>query len=118
LLLDEPTSQLDPDGAEGLLELAAELGSAVVLSEQRPERALAVATRVLSLDAGPVLLDAAVEKPRTWPVAPRPAWDAPVDRAAGRMRAPCGAGGLPPPGSRPLCRPQPRHRRGCARSRK
>jgi len=36
LLLDEPTSQLDPDSAEELLERATELGSTVVLSEQRP----------------------------------------------------------------------------------
>ena len=39
LLLDEPTSQLDPEGAEAILDLACELGSAVVVSEQRPDAA-------------------------------------------------------------------------------
>jgi len=66
LLLDEPTSQLDPDGAEGFLELAAELGSTVVLSEHRPERALSVATRVVFLEEGRVVLDAPVERAREW----------------------------------------------------
>ena len=36
LLLDEPTSQLDPEGAEAILDLACESGAAVVISEQRP----------------------------------------------------------------------------------
>src|SRR5436189_117592 len=40
LLLDEPTSQLDPDAAKALIELALQLardrGTSVVLSEQRP----------------------------------------------------------------------------------
>src|ERR671922_84129 len=35
LLLDEPTSQLDPEAAEGLLDLLTRLGCAVVISEQR-----------------------------------------------------------------------------------
>jgi energy-coupling factor transporter ATP-binding protein EcfA2 len=74
LLLDEPTSQLDPESAEGLLELATELGSTVVLSEQRPERALAVATRVVFLEQGCVLLDAPVERAREWLSTYRPAW--------------------------------------------
>src|SRR5204863_2411822 len=51
LLLDEPTSQLDPDGAETVVRLACELareaGAAVVLSEQRPALPLDVADRVL-----------------------------------------------------------------------
>src|SRR5262249_20311665 len=36
LLLDEPTSQLDPDAAETFLELLGALPCAAVLSEQRP----------------------------------------------------------------------------------
>ena len=36
LLLDEPTSQLDPEGAEAFFELARAAGAAVVVSEQRP----------------------------------------------------------------------------------
>jgi energy-coupling factor transporter ATP-binding protein EcfA2 len=89
LLLDEPTSQLDPGGADALLELAAELGTAVVLTEQRPERALAVATRVLFLDAGRVLLDAPVDEARTWLARHRPAWVDPGERLVG------GAAGRP-----------------------
>jgi len=74
LLLDEPTSQLDPDGAEGFLERAVELGTTVVLSEQRAERALAVATRVLFMEGGLVLADAPVEEARDWLSRNRPAW--------------------------------------------
>jgi energy-coupling factor transporter ATP-binding protein EcfA2 len=75
LLLDEPTSQLDPDGAEELLERATELGSTVVLSEQRPERVLAFATRVVFLEAGRVLLDTPVDRARAWLDEHRPAWN-------------------------------------------
>jgi energy-coupling factor transport system ATP-binding protein len=52
LLLDEPTSQLDPDGAAAAIELARESGAAVVVSEQRPERVLEACDRVLFLDGG------------------------------------------------------------------
>ena len=52
LLLDEPTSQLDPDGAAAAIELARESGAAVVVSEQRPERVLEAADRVLFLARG------------------------------------------------------------------
>ncbi len=58
LLLDEPTSQLDPDGAEAILDLACELGSAVVVSEQRPTLPLERCDRVLFVENGRVLLDA------------------------------------------------------------
>jgi energy-coupling factor transporter ATP-binding protein EcfA2 len=58
LLLDEPTSQLDPDGAEALLDLAVELDSAVVVSEQRPALPLERCDRVLFLEGGGILLDA------------------------------------------------------------
>jgi len=62
LLLDEPTSQLDPDGAAAAIELARESGAAVVVSEQRPERVLEAADRVLFLAEGR-LLD---EVPGAW----------------------------------------------------
>jgi energy-coupling factor transporter ATP-binding protein EcfA2 len=52
LLLDEPTSQLDPDGAAAAIELARESGAAVVVSEQRPERVLEACDRVLFLRDG------------------------------------------------------------------
>ncbi|MGC8874721.1 MAG: ABC transporter ATP-binding protein, partial [Chloroflexia bacterium] len=53
LVLDEPTSQLDPQGAEevmdALLRLNRELGLTVVLSEHRLERVIAHADRILYL---------------------------------------------------------------------
>jgi len=52
LLLDEPTSQLDPEGAAAAIELARESGAAVVVSEQRPERVLEACDRVLFLRDG------------------------------------------------------------------
>lgn len=52
LLLDEPTSQLDPDGAAAAIELARRSGAAVVVSEHRPERVLEACDRVLFLDEG------------------------------------------------------------------
>jgi energy-coupling factor transport system ATP-binding protein len=58
LLLDEPTSQLDPEGAEAILDLACGLGSAVVVSEQRPTLPLERCDRVLFVEDGRVTLDA------------------------------------------------------------
>jgi energy-coupling factor transport system ATP-binding protein len=58
LLLDEPTSQLDPAGAEAILDLACELGSAVVVSEQRPTLPLERCDRVLFVADGELTLDA------------------------------------------------------------
>jgi energy-coupling factor transport system ATP-binding protein len=52
LLLDEPTSQLDPDGAATAIELARESGAAVVVSEQRPERVLEACDRVVFVADG------------------------------------------------------------------
>ena len=54
LLLDEPTSQLDPDGAAVAIELARSSGAAVVVSEQRPERVLDACDRVVFLEEGRV----------------------------------------------------------------
>jgi energy-coupling factor transport system ATP-binding protein len=58
LLLDEPTSQLDPEAAERFLGLVAELGGTTVLSEQRTGRALGLAARVLFMEGGRILADA------------------------------------------------------------
>ena len=63
LLLDEPTSQLDPVAAEELLaqlrRLNEDHGTTVVLAEQRLERCLAAADRVIALEHGRVACDAA-----------------------------------------------------------
>jgi energy-coupling factor transporter ATP-binding protein EcfA2 len=67
LLLDEPTSQLDPAAAAGLIELAVRLarerGTTVVLSEQRPERVAALADRIVFMRDGRIAGDSA---PRSW----------------------------------------------------
>ena len=74
LLLDEPTSQLDPDGAESLVELAVRSGTAVVVSEHRAERLLDSVDRVLFLDSGALLLDSRPAEARSWLARERPAW--------------------------------------------
>jgi energy-coupling factor transport system ATP-binding protein len=58
LLLDEPTSQLDPAGAAAAIELARSSGAAVLVSEQRSERVIEASDRVLFLEHGKLVLDA------------------------------------------------------------
>ena len=92
LLLDEPTSQLDPDGADAFLELLDGLPCAAVLSEQRPARALAWAERVVFLEDGRILFDAPRDEAVAWLARERPAWVAepePPEPSRGR------GGGLP-----------------------
>jgi energy-coupling factor transport system ATP-binding protein len=62
LLLDEPSSQLDPDAARAVFEYARAQGCAVVVAEQRPELPLEFADRVLFMRDG-VLVD---DLPRAW----------------------------------------------------
>jgi energy-coupling factor transport system ATP-binding protein len=73
LLLDEPTSQLDPEGAAALFELLDELDCTVVCAEQRPDRAFDWAERVLFVDRGRLVLDAPVEEALGWLAQHRPA---------------------------------------------
>lgn len=67
LLLDEPTSQLDPVAGDELLgvlrRLNEEWGTAILLAEHRLERCLPAADRVVELRDGRVVAD---ESPRTW----------------------------------------------------
>jgi energy-coupling factor transport system ATP-binding protein len=74
LLLDEPTSQLDPEGAALFLDAVERLGATVVLSEHRVARALELATRVLFVDEGSLLLDASRAEALEWLQAERPAY--------------------------------------------
>jgi energy-coupling factor transport system ATP-binding protein len=74
LLLDEPTSQLDPAGAEAFLAAVDRLGCAVLLSEHRVARALELAGRVLFVDGGRVQLDAPVDGALEWLERERPAY--------------------------------------------
>jgi energy-coupling factor transport system ATP-binding protein len=63
LLLDEPTSQLDPEGAAVAIELARASGAAVVVSEQRPERVLEACDRVVFVADGRIEEG---DPPETW----------------------------------------------------
>jgi energy-coupling factor transport system ATP-binding protein len=71
LLLDEPTSQLDPGAVGPILETACE-GRAAVISEQRPGPVLERCDRVLFVDGGRVVLDAAREEALEWLAEHRP----------------------------------------------
>jgi energy-coupling factor transport system ATP-binding protein len=72
LLLDEPTSQLDLDGAEAFLDHVERASCAVVLSEQRVDRVLAVADRVIMMEEGRIVLNAPVSVARQWLSTRRP----------------------------------------------
>jgi energy-coupling factor transport system ATP-binding protein len=78
LLLDEPTSQLDPDAAEAFFDLVEGLPCAVVVSEQRPARPLAHADRVIFMDGGRIVLDAPRDEAISWLAANRPLYLAPA----------------------------------------
>jgi energy-coupling factor transporter ATP-binding protein EcfA2 len=89
LLLDEPTSQLDPEAAESCLDLALGEGLAVGCSEQRPARPLAAADRVIFLEEGRIAADLPRDEALEWLEANRPAW---VEGARGRSDAGAGEG--------------------------
>ena len=61
LVLDEPTSQLDPQGAEDVLaalaRLNADLGTTIVVAEHRLDRAAPLADRCLVMQAGCIAHD-------------------------------------------------------------
>jgi energy-coupling factor transporter ATP-binding protein EcfA2 len=72
LLLDEPTSQLDPAAADAFFALVERLPCAVVVSEQRPARPLAHVDRVLFMDGGRLVLDAERARAVEWLAEHRP----------------------------------------------
>jgi energy-coupling factor transporter ATP-binding protein EcfA2 len=74
LLLDEPTSQLDPVAAERLLDQLTMLGCAVVVSEQRPALPLERCDRAVFLDGGRIALDAEREAALAWLERQHPAY--------------------------------------------
>lgn len=61
LILDEPTSQLDPIAAENFLytisKINRELGTTVIITEQRLEEVFSYADRVIVMDNGRVISD-------------------------------------------------------------
>ena len=74
LLLDEPTSQLDPEAAEALLDLATRLGCAVVISEQRPALPLERCDRVVFMEDGRIVVDAPQAEALGWLAREHPAF--------------------------------------------
>ena len=62
LILDEPTSQLDPIAADEFLKtlrkINQELGTTVILSEHRLEEAFPISDRVVVMDGGRIIADA------------------------------------------------------------
>lgn len=95
LLLDEPTSQLDPLAADELISLLRRLneewGVAVLVGEHRLERFLPAADRVVAMDGGAVVWDGAAGEFGAACVASMPELTPPVARAfelAGREPVP------------------------------
>ena len=66
LILDEPTSQLDPIAAEEFLttleKINRELGVSVILTEHRLEDAFPIADRVIVMDNGKIIADETPDK--------------------------------------------------------
>ena len=97
LVLDEPTSQLDPVAGDELLALLRRLneewGTTIVLAEHRLERCLGAADRVVALEAGELVCDAAPSAFLAWAHDAAPALETP----AGALGAALGL--APPPAS-------------------
>jgi len=95
LLLDEPTSQLDPVAGDELIwmlrRLNEEWGTAVVLAEHRLERCLPAADRVLAFESGELACDAAPRPFLEWAAGAAPGLVTPV----ARMFSLAGLGPLP-----------------------
>jgi energy-coupling factor transport system ATP-binding protein len=95
VLLDEPTSQLDPVAGDELVwllrRLNEEWGTAIVIAEHRLERCLPAADRVVALVDGAVACDAAPPAFLAWAMANEPSLATP----AARMFALAGLSPLP-----------------------
>ncbi len=97
VLLDEPTSQLDPVAADELIGLLWRLNqeweTTILLSEHRLERCLAVADRVIALRAGRVAHDGSPATFLEWSATQAPALQTPGAKLfslAGLSPAPVG----------------------------
>jgi energy-coupling factor transport system ATP-binding protein len=92
VLLDEPTSQLDPVAGDELISLLRRLneewGVAVLLGEHRLERCLAAADRVVALDGGSLAFDGPPREFLEWALGADPALATPGARLLGRVGAP------------------------------
>jgi energy-coupling factor transport system ATP-binding protein len=84
LLLDEPTSQLDPVAGDELIwmlrRLNEEWGTAVVVAEHRLERCLPAADRVVAMAGGRIACDAAPARFLDWTAAGDGALATPIAR--------------------------------------
>jgi energy-coupling factor transporter ATP-binding protein EcfA2 len=84
IVLDEPTSQLDPVAGDELIGLLARINddtdATIVLAEHRLERCLSWADRVIALDAGRVICDADPAGFLCWATAQAPALGTPGAR--------------------------------------
>jgi energy-coupling factor transporter ATP-binding protein EcfA2 len=132
VLLDEPTSQLDPVAGDELVwllrRLNAEWGTTIVLVEHRLERCLGAADRVLAFEAGAVACDRPPRGFLDWAAARAPALATPGARLfarAGLRPAPSGVkearatlrahGLLDESAPAPVADPPPRPHRGLRR---
>jgi len=127
ILLDEPTSQLDPVAGDELIALLRRLNedfdAAIVIAEHRLERCLAFADRTIAMRGGRVVCDAAPAEFLAWACASAPELATPGGRllaglglepAAGvkAARAALRSHGLLPDAGEPDVRdPGPRSRR-------
>ena len=110
VLLDEPTSQLDPVAGDELIwllrRLNEEWGTTIVLAEHRLERCLAAADRVIAMADGAVVCDAPPREFLAWAAGASPELqtpaarlfaergaDAAADRGQGGARGAAGARG-------------------------
>jgi energy-coupling factor transporter ATP-binding protein EcfA2 len=84
ILLDEPTSQLDPVAGDELIwllrRLNEEWGVAVLLAEHRLERCLAAADRVVAMESGRVSFDGTPPDFLAWAQSADPALETPAAR--------------------------------------
>jgi energy-coupling factor transporter ATP-binding protein EcfA2 len=84
VLLDEPTSQLDPVAGDELIwllrRLNEEWGVAVLLAEHRLERCLAAADRVIAMDSGVISFDGSPGDFLSWAHDADPALSTPSSR--------------------------------------
>ncbi len=84
VLLDEPTSQLDPVAGDELIwllrRLNEEWGTTIVLAEHRLERCLPAADRVIAMAGGAVACDAQPRDFLAWAGAEAPALQTPAAR--------------------------------------
>jgi energy-coupling factor transport system ATP-binding protein len=95
VLLDEPTSQLDPVAGDELISLLRRLneewGVAVLLAEHRLERCLAAADRVIAFDAGSLAFDGPPADFLAWSLRADPALATPGARLLAGVGMPVAA---------------------------